>query len=92
MISILSDRGFLPNYLGLGGNIIAYVNEGYSAIWNKIDFKLNRTALIALCEYSPGENPLDVLVKIIGVFTLLKEKKVILKISTAKRIFYSTKL
>lgn len=54
MLSILSDRGFLPNYFGLGGNIIAYVNKGYSATWNKIDFELNRTALIALREYSPG--------------------------------------
>lgn len=54
MLSILSDRGFLPNYLGLGGNIIAYVNEAYSPTWNKIDFELNRTALIALNEYSPG--------------------------------------
>ncbi len=54
MLSILSDRGFLPNYFGMGGNIIAYVNEGYSATWNKIDFELNRTALIALREYSPG--------------------------------------
>lgn len=35
---------------------------------------------------------MNVLVKISGVFTLLKEKKAILKISTAKRIFYSTKL
>jgi len=35
---------------------------------------------------------LNVLVKIFGAFTFLKEKKAILKISTAKRTFYSTKL
>jgi len=35
---------------------------------------------------------LNVLVNIFEVFTLLKEKKAILKISTAKRIFCSTKL